>query len=98
MQSARSGTLIPDHTISVTFDPRRSLNRSSGRIPNSVAYSRTSRESRAESHVSARNGFRIRRREIGALSYPPAVSGMLTMRRRRLFGRRMIARCRQVPS
>ena len=27
------GTLIPDHTISVTFDPRRSLNRRSRRIP-----------------------------------------------------------------
>ena len=60
-----------------------------------MAYSRTSRESRAGSHASARFGFRIRRREIGALSMiasAAGVSGMFTMRRRRLFGRRMIAR------
>jgi hypothetical protein len=49
----------------------------------------------ARSHASARFGFRIRRRYIGALSMiasATAVNGMLTMRRRRLFGRRMIAR------
>ena len=51
-----------------TFDPRRSLNRSSRRMSNAVAYSRTSRESRAGSHASARIGFRIRRRESGAMS------------------------------
>lgn len=68
MRMARSGTLIPAHTISVTFVPRRSLNRSSRRMSNSVAYSRTSRESRAGSQASAHFGFRIRRREIGALS------------------------------
>jgi hypothetical protein len=48
----------------------------------------------ARFHPSARFGFRIRRRDIGALSMiaSAAVNGMLTMRRRRLFGRRMIAR------
>lgn len=81
----------PRHTILVTLVPRRSLKRVSRRMWNSVAYSRISRECLAGSHLSVRIGFRIRRREIGALStMAPAagVSGMLKTMRRRLSGGR----------